>query len=102
MLQTQLKGKPDGVVIVYNENKDFEALSEQEQAISNMEDVLLKKMFPGIFYLRKTGMYKPTDDWSVLRFKQHGIDLEYDSKELDGFVSRLFDLLFQKYKRGRT
>jgi hypothetical protein len=99
-LQTQLKGKPDGVVIVYNENKDDEALSEQERTISNLEEVLQKKMFPGMFYLRKTGMYKPTEDWSVVRFKQHGTELDYNFIELDSFVSSLFDLLYQKYNKG--
>jgi hypothetical protein len=100
ILEAKLKGKPDGIVIVYNDKKDLAAFLEQEQAISDMEEVLNKKMFPGLFYLRKSGMIRPTEDWSVIRFQQHGINLDYDPEELEDFVSSLFDLLFKKYQRG--
>ena len=92
--------KPDGVVIVYNEHKDFDALEEQSERISGLEDVLHHKMLPGLFYMRSEGMYQP-DEWSVVRFIRNDDHLSYDPDELEEFVAKLFDVLCKKYPRLR-
>lgn len=98
MLEKTLPGKPDGIVIVYNENKDFNAFTEQWQTISNLEEVLAKKMFPGIFYMRPKGMFQPSENWRVVRFTLNNHKLEYKQEQLQEFVSNLFDLLYHKYR----
>jgi hypothetical protein len=89
--------KPDGVVIVYNQHKDSDAFLEQSDRISNLEDVLQKKMFPGIFYMRSRGLLLPTDDWGFVRFTRTSHTIEYKQEELDDFVERLFEVLHRKY-----
>jgi hypothetical protein len=88
------------VVIVYNENKDYGALKQQEETISNLEEVLKKEMFPGIFHLRP-GMYKPSGYWSVVRFRAQDHQLKFDIDEIREFVSNLFEVLYHKYRANK-
>ncbi|MEA3410171.1 MAG: TIR domain-containing protein [Pseudomonadota bacterium] len=90
--------KPLGVIIVYNENKDIKAFLEQERTISNLDSVLLKNTFPGLFYMRKKGMYKPTDDWSVVRFRSMDHHLDYKKEEVEEFVRHLFEILWKQQR----
>jgi hypothetical protein len=57
----------------------------------------MKTMFPGIFYMRSEGMYRPSDYWSVVRFRVKDHELDYDTSEVKEFVSNLFDVLYRKY-----
>jgi protein required for attachment to host cells len=100
ILEKALEEKPDGVVIVYNENKDYGALKQQEETISNLEEVLKKEMFPGIFHLRP-GMYKPSGYWSVVRFRAQDHQLKFDIDEIREFVSNLFEVLYHKYRANK-
>jgi len=96
-LEQELSSAPDGVVIVYSEHKDRSAFIEQTRTISNLEAVLLKKTFPGIFYMLEKGRIRPTDDWSVVRFRSKDHELEYKRKEVEEFVANLFDVLWKNY-----
>jgi hypothetical protein len=96
-LSKALIDKPDGVVIVYNDKKDYHAINQQAEAISNLPEVVMKKMFPGIFYMRPDGMYRPSEYWSVVRFKIKDHELDYDTSEVKEFASNLFDVLYRKY-----
>jgi hypothetical protein len=96
-LSKALVDKPDGVVIVYNERKDFLAIHQQAETILNLPEVVMKTMFPGIFYMRSEGMYRPSDYWSVVRFRVKDHELDYDTSEVKEFVSNLFDVLYRKY-----
>ena len=98
LLERQLRVKPDGVVIVYNDNKDPGALIEQTQTISNLEEVLSQRMFPGLFIMRQSGMFLPSEAWSVVRLRLRDNRLEHRPEELQGFVIRLFDVLYNKYR----
>jgi hypothetical protein len=108
-LVKKLAQRPDGVIIVINENKDDDAVEVQTKFISDLEDVAVKKMFPGIFYMKPQGIFRPPG-WSLVRFLRHTEDrqynptellqfkdLEYNPAELTGFVERLFDVLYYKY-----
>lgn len=89
--------KPDGVVIVYNEYKDFEALEAESEVISEDPEVLHHRMLPGIFYLHPNGMYKPDDDWIFVRFLRKNSELSYDPDELEQFVAGLFRVIAKKH-----
>ncbi|MFZ4700937.1 MAG: toll/interleukin-1 receptor domain-containing protein [Candidatus Methylumidiphilus sp.] len=99
-LEQQLAEKPDGVVIVYNDKKDRKALKVQEETISNLPEVLMKKMFPGIFYMRKEGWYRPPN-WSTVRFTLLDQGLDWNDQELKEFVGDLLDVLLRKYFDAR-
>jgi hypothetical protein len=96
-LRMALVDKPDGVVIVYNEKKDYPAIHQQAETISNLPEVVMRNMFPGIFYMRREGMYRPSEYWSVVRFRVKDHELDYDRDEVNEFVSSLFDVLYRKY-----
>lgn len=90
---TAAKKKPLGVIIVYSEHKDWDALNEQGDCISDLEDVLLKRMFPGIFVIRPDRFFLPNDDWGYVRFNRSQRTLTYDPAELEKFVGELFNVL---------
>lgn len=95
--------KPDGVVIVFNEHKDPEAFDEQSERISSLEDVLQRRMFPGIFYMRPDAGFYAWDDWSAVRFTRDASRLSYDEEELQHFVATLYEVIERKHpqlKRG--
>jgi hypothetical protein len=96
LLTKRLAERPDGVVIVINERKDEAAVDMQLDFISNLKEVAEKSMFPGIFYLKREGIYCPPF-WSIVRFNE---DLHYDQEELTTFVEKLFNVLYRKYIRG--
>ena len=98
ILERKLKRKPDGVVIVYDQNKDIDALMQQEEKISDLEEVFMGKMFPGIFYMRPKGTFWPSEEWRVVRFTLHDHNLRYKPEELQEFVSKLFEVLYNKYR----
>jgi hypothetical protein len=100
-LEKKLAERPDGVVIVINENKDDEAVDRQIEVIESREDFAVKKMFPGIFYLRPKDNYRPPS-WSTVRFrmKYDGIqydEIQYDEDEITRFAVHLFNVLNHKY-----
>jgi len=89
---TAAKKKPLGVVIVYSEHKDWDALNEQSDCIDDLEDVLMKRMFPGIFVIRPDRFFLP-DGWGFVRFTRSDRKLTYDEAELEKFVRELFSVL---------
>lgn len=90
--------KPDSLVIVYNENKDVDAFLEQSEMISNLEEVLMREMSPGIFWMEGEKFYKPTDDWSFVRLlRSDQKNLHHNPAELKVFVERLFQVVACKY-----
>jgi hypothetical protein len=95
ILGTLGSDRPQGVIIVYNENKDFNALREQEQTISNLDSVLQERTFPGLFYMRKRGWYRPGDYWRVVRFLAQDHHLNYKPEEVEEFVMRLFEIIWK-------
>lgn len=99
-LEQVLSDKPDGIVIVYNMHKDYQALKVQINTISDLEEVYTKRMFPGLFYMRSKGFFSPSDYWSVLKLNAKDDELDYDEDDLQSFVSNLFDVLGHKYGKS--
>ena len=100
VLKIKMEGSTDGVVIVDNENKDIKSVVEKEEAISNKPEVYQKKtIFPGIFCMRPEGNYHPSD-WGILSFTvlNHQLIREPDPNEMEAFVSKLFEVLYNKYR----